>query len=71
MPRGSCEVFAAFQIWTLSLPAPPSTSRRVTVVAAPVQPARTEFASMVSLNVNAIVSPASAFPVVPPETFVV
>jgi hypothetical protein len=71
VPRGSCVVFAAFQISTLSFPAPPLTRRRVIVVAPPVQLARIESASTVSLKVNVIVSPASAWPAVPPATFVV
>ncbi len=49
LPSGSCVVLAASQIWTLSLPAPPSIRRRVTDVPVPVQPLWIELGSMVSL----------------------
>src|SRR5207344_3029101 len=52
LPSGSCVVLAESQIWTLSLPAPPSIRRRVTVVAVPAQPFRIELGSIVSLYVN-------------------
>ena len=70
MPNGRAAESAALRICTRS-PPPFCTSRRVTGVAAPVHPARMLFGSIASLKVKVIVSPVSARPVVPPDTFVV
>ena len=71
-PSGSWLVFVASQICTRSPPPPPAfSSWSVTGVAVPSHPARIEFGSIGSLNVNVIESPVSARPTIPPAWLVV
>ena len=70
-PSDNWVVFVESKTVTVSLPGPPSFRRSTTFVDAPFQPARMVAGSMASLNVHVIVSPSSAFPLVPPTLLVV